>query len=89
MICPLFYCQILRFDIQIYPYYNILDCLKWLFGAGGTKVISARTVIGRRGLAVIERFGGCCHGFSVNRKREDKKQNQHCNRDSLAAETIQ
>ena len=35
---------------------------------------------GWRGLAVIERFGGCCHGCMWVVRGKNKKQNQNCNK---------
>ena len=40
---------------------------------GGSKQsVSAGTLTGRRGMAVIESFGGCCHGMSGGPQREGK-----------------
>jgi len=34
----------------------------FLQGGGEKETVSARTGNGRRGMAVVERLGGCCHG---------------------------
>ena len=49
-------------------------------------------------MAVIERFGGCCHGHDAadqrsssgaGRQEEDKKQNKNCNKTSPDAPGVQ